>query len=189
MLLSQVSTVMFQFKTSNSFQNYQNVLSCRRNVIVQGFLKDQRVYSHNVFFLDCVNWGFFSRCKDLWHRIIKPVYKIAFVIFRHLIALPPRTWAYGTFSSSWSLWRNLVHHRTHVVCLVQRTLDDCFSSGFILNWTRKNACAQQCAQWPGVEPLLTGRESSPKTYLLLGFKHSLSIILCILVQLDLIEAC
>ena len=86
------------------------------------FLKDQRVYLHNVLFLACFNWEFFSRCKDSWHHVIKPMYKIAFVIFRHLILargpLPQYrsvTWEYGTFSSLWSLWRNLVHHKEHVL--------------------------------------------------------------------------
>ena len=116
------------------------------------FLKDQRVYLHNVLFLACFNWEYFQgvkmykiafvifrhlmalspRCKGLWHHDIKPMYKIAFVIFCHLIALPSRTWAYGTFSSSWSLWQNLVHHRTRVVCLFSRTLDDCLPGLF---WT------------------------------------------------------
>ena len=124
LLLSQFFTVIFQFITSNSLQNYQNFFSWRRNVIViskrsKGLLTLCALFSLRQL-------GFFSRCKDLWHYVIKPMYKIAFVIFRHLIALSPRTWAYNTFSSSWSLWRNLVHHRTRVVCLFPRTLDDCF---------------------------------------------------------------
>ena len=34
LLLNQFFTVIFQFRTSNSLQNYQNFLSCRTNVIV-----------------------------------------------------------------------------------------------------------------------------------------------------------
>ena len=34
LLLSQIFTVIFQFRTSNLLQNYQNVLSCCTNVIV-----------------------------------------------------------------------------------------------------------------------------------------------------------
>ena len=199
LLLSQFFTVIFQFRLQIHFKIIK-IFSFEAEMLLW-FLKDQRVYLHNVLFLACFNWEFFSRCKDLWHHVIKPMYKIAFVIFRHLIALPekanfrsqilerpsigeywnisgvpvlpenvtlmffrtclcyseayntgtqkwssivqysctsiwdlkhPRTWAYGTFSSSWSLWRNLVHHRTRVVCLFPRTLDDCLPGLF---WT------------------------------------------------------
>ena len=99
------------------------------------FLKDQRVYLHNVLFLACFNWEFFQGVKIHDTMSLNQLYKIAFVIFRHLIARGPLpqyrsvTWAYGTFSSSWSLWRNLVHDRTRVVhvCFFPRTLDDCWT--------------------------------------------------------------
>ena len=121
LLLSQFFTIIFQFRTSNSLQNYQNFLSWSRNVIVISKRPKGLLTSHNVLFLACFNWEFFSRCKDSWHHVIKPMYKIAFVIFRHLITRGPLpqyrsvTWAYGTFPSSWSLWRNLVHYRIHVL--------------------------------------------------------------------------
>ena len=110
------------------------------------FLKDKRVYLHNVLFLACFNWEFFSRCKDSWHHVIEPMYKKAFVIFRHLIALPQRTWAITSIQvSDGGIWHLFIIMKsmtefTRVVCLFPRTLDDCFFfslSGFILNWTKK----------------------------------------------------
>ena len=48
------------------------------------FLKDQRVYLHNVIFLAYFNWEFFQGIKIHDTIVIKPMYKLAFVIFRHL---------------------------------------------------------------------------------------------------------
>ena len=97
------------------------------------FLKDQRVYLHNVLF-SLLQLGIFSRCRNSWHHVIKPMYKIEFVIFRHvfiLLSLVGHTLIQVSdvcISSSWSLWRNLVHHIEHVLyAFSHRTLDDCWT--------------------------------------------------------------
>ena len=117
----QFFTVIFQFRTSNF-----DLLEITITFLLQ--------------------LGIFSRCRDSWHHFIKPMYKTAFVIFRRLDstwAIPQYrsvTCAYETFSSSWSLWRNLVHHIEHVL--------HAFSHAHLmiveLN-QEENPCAQQCA--------------------------------------------
>ena len=57
LLLSQFFTVIFQFRTLNSLQNYHNFLSRRSNVIVIS----KRL--HNVLYLACVNWEYFQGIK------------------------------------------------------------------------------------------------------------------------------
>ena len=53
-LLSQFFTVIFHFRTSNSLQIIK-IFSVEAGMFLW-FLKDQRVYLHNVLFFACFNW-------------------------------------------------------------------------------------------------------------------------------------
>ena len=149
------------------------------------FLKDQRVYLHNVLFLACFNWEFFQGVEIHDTMSLTNVQNSVRNISPRGPYLNTGQWRVHIIIMK-SMTEFSTSHRTRVVCLFPRTLDDC--------WTEPRREEPLCATvrrtlWPGVEPVITGCESSPKTCLKLGFKHSLSIILCILVQLDLIEAC
>ena len=61
LLLSQFFTVILQFRTSNSLQIIK-IFSVEVEMLLW-FLKDQRVYLHNVLFLACFNGNFFQGVK------------------------------------------------------------------------------------------------------------------------------
>ena len=86
LLLSQFLTVIFQFRTSNSIQNYHNFLRWRRNIIViskrsKGLLAQCALFSLRQL-------GMLSmQVYRFWHHFIKPMHKISLVIFRQSIYL------------------------------------------------------------------------------------------------------
>ena len=88
LLLSNFFTVILQFRTSIHFK------------IIKIFsVEAEMLLWFNVLFLALLQLWIISRCKDSWHHVIKPMYKIAVVIFRHLIALPQRTWPLPQYRS------------------------------------------------------------------------------------------
>ena len=159
LLLSQFFTVIFQFRTSNSLQNYHNFLSWRSNVIVIS-KRSKGLLAHCTLF-SLRQLGIFSRCKDLWHHVIKPMHKISFVIFRQSICLAS---THVGMCHLFIIVKSVTEFSTSriIVCFSDAMIDDYLFSGFLCNRPRRTLVR---LAWPGVESVLTGRESSPKTCL------------------------
>ena len=62
LLLSQFFTVILQFTELQIHFKIIKIFSVEAEMLLW-FLKDQRVYLHNVLFLACFNWEFFQGVK------------------------------------------------------------------------------------------------------------------------------
>ena len=104
LLLSHFFTIIFQFTTSNSLQNYQNFIWCRGYfILISQRSKGLLAY---MFFLACGIRPFFQDIK-IFDTMSN---KISFVIFRTCLPL-----AFSTWSTSWMIVTPLVPYSIIVV--------------------------------------------------------------------------